>query len=344
MSRNSRKRGLSVSAQRPGRTLGERFSQGRHLTLECLEERRLLSLNPIISEVDPGNKTGIVDAAGVAADWLEIYNPDPTTAVNLSGWSINYAKTNTTWTIPNNVVLGPGEFRVVFCDATPTTDPVGELHTNFNLSKSGSTLELINASSAVVSSLTYPALSSDTSYGPGETVTETDLVAAGATATYYAPTSNALGTTWTQPSFNDSSWASGPTGLGFANTVPGFAATLYRSDVTYTIGSVETAESVITVRRVHFGNQPDRARAGFRGCQRGRPLHQLRDGLSRNDHRRRAEQHRHAGHRNIADLGEPGWLLHLRSQLRRRFHPSDHRGQLFQRRGLHDLQRQHVGV
>jgi len=38
--------------------------------LECLEARRLLSLQPIISEVEAANKTGIVDALGNTADWL----------------------------------------------------------------------------------------------------------------------------------------------------------------------------------------------------------------------------------------------------------------------------------
>ena len=43
------------------------------------------------------------------------------------------------------------------------------------------------ADTTVVSALTYPASTSDTSYGVGQTVAETDLVAAGATATYFAP-------------------------------------------------------------------------------------------------------------------------------------------------------------
>ncbi len=264
MSRKSRKtrsgnrvesRAPCTHGRRHCRKLGEGLFQGRQLRFECLETRRLLSLQPIISEVDPSNKTGIVDTLGNTADWLEIYNPDPTSAANLSGWSLSYQKTGSsstsTWTFPNNVVLGPGEFRVIFCDSNYTAQELaaetalGELDTGFNLSKAGATVQLINASSAVVNSLTYPALSSDTSYGPLETVAETDLVAAGATASYYAPTSNALGTTWTQPGFSASSWASGPTGLGFANSVPGFACTAYESNISGTISSVETAEQVI---------------------------------------------------------------------------------------------------
>ena len=244
-------------ARRQRSKLGDGFAQGRLLRFESLEARRLLSLNPIISEVEPGNSTGIVDTLGNTADWVEVYNPDPTTAVDLSGWSLYYAKTNSstthTWTFPNNVILGPGEFRVVFCDSsdtTPTTeDAVGELDTGYSISKAGATLELINKSSAVVSSLTYPTLNSDTSYGPAETVTETDLVAAGATASYYAPTSGSdpnLGSNWNQTSFTpDSAWASGPTGLGFANTVNGFAATVYKSNLS-SIASVATADTVIS--------------------------------------------------------------------------------------------------
>jgi hypothetical protein len=238
-----------VSGQRQRRKLGEGFARGRRLRMECLEERRLLSLNPIITEIDAANSTGIVDTAGSAADWLEICNPNPQTAVNLAGWSLKYQKTgssgSTTWTIPSatNVILGPNESRVFFCDSTSATDPVQELHTNFNLSKAGATVQLINASGTSVSTLTYPALTSDISYGVGETVAETDLVAAGATATYYAPTSSSLGTTWTAPGFNDSTWASGPTGLGYS-VAPGFATTLYRANVT--VASVAQAEAVIS--------------------------------------------------------------------------------------------------
>ncbi len=164
----------NTSAQRPRRKRGEGFAQGRYLRLECLEARRLLSLAPIISEVEASNKSGIVDTLGNTADWLEIYNPDPMVAANLSGWTISYEKTGSTtiktWTFPNNAILGPGAFRVIFCDSNDTNtsaeDPLGELDTGFNLSKDGATLDLINTSAAIVSSLTYPALSSDTSYGP----------------------------------------------------------------------------------------------------------------------------------------------------------------------------------
>ena len=238
------------------RKLGEGIAKSRCLRFESLEARRLLSLSPIISEVDAGNSTGIVDTLGNSADWLEIYNPDPTTAANLTGWSLSYLKTGgstaKTWNFPTNTVLGPGEFRVIFGDSNMTSlelsaeTALGELDTGFTLSKSGATITLWNGAGGTgtqISTLTYPALNSDTSYGPLTTVSETDLVAAGATASYYCPTGNSLGTTWTQPGFNDSSWATGPTGLGFSS-VSGFACTLYHSDIT--VGGVAVAEQVIS--------------------------------------------------------------------------------------------------
>ena len=176
-------------------------------------------------------------SAGAYSDWLEIYNPDPQAAYTLTNWSINYAKTGATWTFPNNVTIGPGEYRVIFCDSTPTTDPLGELHTSFNLSKSGSTLELINATNSVVSSLTYPAMSVGHLLRHGRDGHRNGPRGRGATAAYYAPTNGNLVTTgngannWTLPTYNDSTWYSGATGLGFAGNVNGFATTVYKSNL-----------------------------------------------------------------------------------------------------------------
>ena len=216
--------------------------------LETLELRQLLSVNPIISEILADNEAGIVDSSGNHTDWLEICNPNSQQAVDLTGWKLQYGTGSSPniWTFPS-MSLGPGESRVVFCTSgISQTDPNGELHANFNLSKSGKYLALLDNNSNVVQSFspTFPALGTDISYGTGQEVTETKLVAAGATARYYAPTSNSLGSTWTQPGFNDSAWASGPTGLGFVNLVPGFAVTNYKASLG-SISSVAQAQSVI---------------------------------------------------------------------------------------------------
>ena len=212
-------------------------------TIETLEVRRLLTaVDPVISEILAGNKTGIKDAQGVNADWLEIANPDPHQSVDLTNWKLKYK--NTVWNFPT-MSLGPNEFRVIFADSLNLTDPAGELHTNFNLSKTGANLSLLNPANNVVQSYTpYPVMQSDISYGVGQTVAETKLVSAGAAARYLAPTNGTLGLTWTQAGFNDASWAQGPTGLGFANTVPGFAVTNYKASIG-SIGNLAQAQSVI---------------------------------------------------------------------------------------------------
>lgn len=220
------------------------FGGGQSLGFEWLEPRRLLTNSPvIISEIEAANNSGITTATGTTADWLEITNTSGTQAVNLAGWQLRYNGANPGWTFPS-MNLGPGESRVIFCDSASATDPTQELHTNFNLSKSGKNLLLVdNLGNTVSSYLPYPAMTSDISYGLGETVSETDLVAAGATAKYLAPTSGTLGTTWTQPGFNDSSWGSGPTGLGYS-VVNGFATTLYKAN-TGSVANLAQANAVI---------------------------------------------------------------------------------------------------
>ena len=239
--RNGRRRKLFFQQAQSEKT---RLPLWHRLGLEWLEPRRMLSSSPvIISDVEAANSKGIVNAAGDAADWLEITNTSSTQTVNMANWELNYNDGSKVWTFPS-MNLGPGEARVIFCDSASATDPTQELHTNFNLSKSGKDLALIDNLGNTVSSYTpYPAMTSDISYGVGESVAETDLVAAGATAKYFVPTSNALGTTWTQPGFVDSSWSSGPTGLGYS-VANGFATTLYKAN-TGSVSSLAQANAVI---------------------------------------------------------------------------------------------------
>ncbi|MFI5380370.1 MAG: lamin tail domain-containing protein, partial [Tepidisphaerales bacterium] len=213
-----------------------------------LEQRMLLTASPIISEVMAGNKSTLADQAGAYPDWLEINNPDPQQSADLTGYSLQYvsAKGNvTTWAFPS-MSLGPNQYRVIFCDSASQTDPNGELHTSFNLSKSGASISLLDPGNNVISSYApYPAMQSGTSYGTGQTVTETKLVSAGDLACYLVPTDGSLGTTWTQTNFSDSSWAQGPTGVGFANRVSGFAVTAYKASVG-SINNIAQAQAVIS--------------------------------------------------------------------------------------------------
>ena len=215
MGRKSRQRSgirhrLSLCGQR---SLAARFWKHRRCNWSRWRARYLLSGSPvIISEIEASNNTGIMDsnATPTRPDWLEITNTSSTQAVNLNNWVLSYKYQKAspkTWTFPN-MLLGRCESRVIFCDSSMAseTDPLKELNTGFGLSASGNNLALLDNTGTVISSyMPYPAMVSDTSYGVGETVAETDLVLAGATAWYLAPTSNSLdtvsgsGPTWPSP-------------------------------------------------------------------------------------------------------------------------------------------------
>ena len=99
-------------------------------------------------------------------DWFELYNSSSNT-VNLAGCFL----TNTVATslfagsqIPSGYTLPPHGFLVVWADKkTPTGS--GDLHVNFKLSKSGTSIALYSASSNLVDYVTFGAQTSDISMG-----------------------------------------------------------------------------------------------------------------------------------------------------------------------------------
>ena len=104
----------------------------------------------------------------------------------------------------------------------------------------------------IVHSHNYSSQRANVSFGvAGSPGAVTPLITSGATARYLVPTDGAMGSAWTGTSFDDSSWNSGATGLGFssatgltlrvdfnervvdsvANTMPGFSAFVINSNV-----------------------------------------------------------------------------------------------------------------
>jgi len=229
----------------PGRTSKGRAARGApHAPplFEIMEPRLLLDANPVISEFMADNNTILYDSFGSASDWIELYNSNTQASADLTGWKLKCG--NTTWDLPS-MTLGAAEYRIIFASGRNLTDPNGELHTSFKLSKGGEDLKLIDPAGQTVQSWTpYPAQTADVSYGIGFDVSETKEVAAGDLAKYYIPTSGSLGLTWTQTNFSDASWASGPTGIGFASVAAGLAATVYKANIG--IGDLATAQSIIS--------------------------------------------------------------------------------------------------
>ncbi|WP_197528683.1 lamin tail domain-containing protein [Aeoliella mucimassa] len=141
----------------------------RTLRHETLEQRCVLSTQPLITEFMASNSSTILDGLGASSDWIEIHNPTNDT-IDLGGWHLTDSNSNPTkWTFPDTE-LAPQAYLLVFASnqtATGFIDPLGYRHTTFALSAGGEYLALTDAAGKVVSEFapSYPQQSADVSYG-----------------------------------------------------------------------------------------------------------------------------------------------------------------------------------
>ncbi|MHC4642514.1 MAG: chitobiase/beta-hexosaminidase C-terminal domain-containing protein [Planctomycetota bacterium] len=204
----------------------------------------------------PPKEGDLLDGNGDSSDWIEIYNPTDTT-VNLDGWYLTDNDSNLTkWQFPDGLEIKSGEFLIVFAsDKTyennpynyPYLDLGGHYHTNFELDKdSGEYLALVAPDGMAIIHEYWPEFPiqlTDVSYGL--TQYASTLVSAGATASYHVPTSGdaVLGTGWNAVDFDDSTWDTGKTGLGFG--VGGESRVAY-NDCVYRSSDQYIGENVTT--------------------------------------------------------------------------------------------------
>lgn len=120
---------------------------------------------PVLSEFMASNNSTIADQDGDFADWLEIYNPDPSPQ-DIGGYYLtDKAKNPTKWKIPSVTVPAQGSV-VIFCSQKNYTDPTQPLATSFNLSSSASYVALVKPDGkTVATSYSYPIQYPDVSYG-----------------------------------------------------------------------------------------------------------------------------------------------------------------------------------
>ena len=187
----------------------------------------------------------LLDEDGDSSDWIEIHNPTEA-SVDLSGWYLtNDANNLDQWEFPNGIKLDPGQFLIVFASGKNRITAGAELHTNFKLDIGGEYLALVKSDGFTVVHQygpQYPQQLTDVSYGLSQYATV--LVPAGATASHRVPTVSDANADWAAPGFNDSMWKTGPTGLGFGNSSPGFEVIYYKANTT--VANLSTAESVIS--------------------------------------------------------------------------------------------------
>ncbi|MBN1853834.1 MAG: CotH kinase family protein, partial [Pirellulales bacterium] len=219
-----RKRARSISKKR--RAL---YSRGRAaLQVEPLEPRIVLAAMPFISEFVASNDSTLADGNGNFSDWIEIYNPTDQ-AVDLDGWHLTDNRDALDqWTFPA-ILLDPGEYLVVFAsnqDVDNYIDPLGYLHTNFNINAEGEYLALTDPNETIVHEYApeYPYQITDVSYGAAENIAQIPLIGASESATAWVPTDGLLDPSnpddpppWTLIGFDDSPWlaSGGGVGVGF---------------------------------------------------------------------------------------------------------------------------------
>ncbi len=213
----------------------------------------------LLTEFVASNKNGLRDEDGDASDWVELYN-DGAAAVDLSGWSLtDDPLAPDKWLFPA-VTLEPGGFLVVFASDKDRALAGAPLHASFKLAASGGYLGLYQPGGALVHEYNpYPAQYEDKPYGVQQSVATTQLVGPAASLRWFVPTSPVpADSTWTTRFYNHTSWATGPSGVGFESSVPQWQLRVCFSN--QSVPSLAQAEAVLVTpalqSRVELANHP----------------------------------------------------------------------------------------
>ncbi|MBE0534806.1 MAG: lamin tail domain-containing protein [Phycisphaerae bacterium] len=129
------------------------------LSQNWADHRPQVLINEFLADNESKSPLGprdILDGNGEASDWIELYN-NSQEVIDIGGWYLtdDYSRA-TKWRFPTGteqLVLQPGDYLVVFASGKteaenpgnyPYIDSAGYLHTNFQLSKNGEYLGLID--------------------------------------------------------------------------------------------------------------------------------------------------------------------------------------------------------
>lgn len=174
----------------------------------------------VISEFMARNTSTLPDEDGQFSDWIELHNSGAA-PVNLDGWYLTDTTNNLTrWRIPATNIAA-NSYLVIFASGKNRAVPGARLHTDFNLSGNGEYLGLVRPDGVTIASEfapLFPEQFDNISYGFGQDVTVTKIIASSATARILVPQDESAGADWTAIDYDDSSWLAGPLGVGFAGT------------------------------------------------------------------------------------------------------------------------------
>ncbi|MBN1133119.1 MAG: lamin tail domain-containing protein [Bacteroidales bacterium] len=119
-----------------------------------------------INEFMALNESTLTDEDGDFSDWIELYNPRPE-PVSLAGWTLSDEMDRPgKWALPA-LYIQPQKHLLIFASGKDRTDPLGKLHTNFQVSGDGEYLGLFNTGGVAVSEFNpaFPPQEADISYG-----------------------------------------------------------------------------------------------------------------------------------------------------------------------------------
>ena len=121
----------------------------------------------IINELMASNTNSIMDSQGGYDDWIELYNASDH-PINLAGMYLSDDQANPRkWRFPKQTTIAPKGYLIVWADSDDENE-TAELHANFNLSKSGETLILVDTDgrrNQVLDSVKFGVQKKDTAIG-----------------------------------------------------------------------------------------------------------------------------------------------------------------------------------
>ncbi len=125
----------------------------------------------LINEFMASNAGSRLDLDGDSSDWLELWNPTGA-AIEIGGWLLTDDPADPTkWRLPDGLVLGSGNFLVIYASEKDRAVLGSELHTDFRLDKAaGSHLALrrpdgVGGTTTVSAYALYPEQVEDVSFG-----------------------------------------------------------------------------------------------------------------------------------------------------------------------------------
>lgn len=121
-----------------------------------------------LNEAQALNHTGIVDGQGEADPWVEIYNSSAQTLPLGQLYLTSDYGEPTQWKFPDEAVIPPGEYRIIWCDGEADATKRDEWHASFRLPAENGSVAIHMRSPQgleIVDYLNYGDLQPDRSFG-----------------------------------------------------------------------------------------------------------------------------------------------------------------------------------